>query len=991
MDQPSLPFENEEAGRKRSTKSPAGAQFSGSAKSSGAQESPADPKSHESPRSYESPPSYENGDKRDAGPAARRIFLGWEQPPLGTAADWILGELGSDLGDVVVALPGSRAARRLRELLARRAPSDWTPPRIVTQGELSDVLVRLERPVASRLVRTLAWDEALAGLSAAELAQLLGTAPGTTRTTDRRQRLRLAETVRTIHGELAPEGRDFASLAQGSLLPDLEQELARWRVLERAQLHYRELLESLELSDPHEGRLAAIEAGAVEPDQRVVLVGVADMNHLLARLLASILARVSVLVVAPEAEAEAFDGLGRLRSEVWSKRDVPLPIEGWKVAEKPVDQADVVNEVLANFDAHYAASEIVIGVADEEVVPYLQRRLAAAGARAMDAAGTPIGRTPPVRLLRSLARYLERAGFPELAALARDPDLGPTLLPGDDPAARLDAYHVEHLPRAGRGELVDDEVRTPAVQRLLERLEHGIGSLAEAQPRPLAEWARPIRQLLLATYRRSLDLEVESERLLSESLRTLGAALGELEEVPQALAGGHIEASGALELLLRLITNERVPPARSTPGETVVELCGWLDLALDDAPALIVTGFNEGRIPASVGGHAFLPDGMRKRLGLPSDEDRLARDVYMASVILATRAEAVFVTGRRNAVGDPLVPSRLAFQAPEEQVVERVKNFLPSGEELQPGARLEGAEHDHACPSVEGWKIPERMSVSSFRTFLNSPYLFFLERVLGIRSIDDRARELDPLRFGDLAHKVLECLAEEDVRELTHSAQIEAALRARVDELVRTRFGAHPLPAVHLQAEQLKYRLGLHAQREAERRAQGWRIHAAEWTPPEATSLLEVDGSPMPISARIDRIDSHPDGRWAVLDYKTGEKTKDPEKAHRLRNGSWIDLQLPLYRHLTRDLGFEGEPELGYVKLGKEASEMGFAVADWNSAELEQALEAARDVVREVRAGKFEERGFTPYGEIFHAIWGQGMVAVAGAAGAQMIEGEVEA
>ena len=51
-----------------------------------------------------------------------RVFLGWDQPPLIQAVDWILGELGADLGETVVVVSGRRAGRNLLSTLASEAP-----------------------------------------------------------------------------------------------------------------------------------------------------------------------------------------------------------------------------------------------------------------------------------------------------------------------------------------------------------------------------------------------------------------------------------------------------------------------------------------------------------------------------------------------------------------------------------------------------------------------------------------------------------------------------------------------------------------------------------------------------------------------------------------------------------------------------------------------------------------------------------------------------
>jgi ATP-dependent helicase/nuclease subunit B len=916
--------------------------------------------------------------------APRRVFLGWDAPALPAAADWLLAEFHADLADVVVALPGARAARRLRELLARRAPPSWRPPRVLTQGELTDELVLLDRPVAGRVVRTLAWERALATLTEAERGLLVRARPmhGAPGGYGTRDALLLAEIVRGLHGELAPEGLDFARLASGPARPDAGSEGPRWEALAKAQADYRARLDRLGLADPHEARLAAIEAGRVARDRRVVLVGVADMNRLLARLLERTPERVTALVVAPHGEADGFDELGRLHTAAWRARPVPLALADWIVAEKPVDQAAAVGAAIGRFEGRFAADEVTIGVADDEVLPYLERRLGEAGALTRRAAGTPIESTPPVRLLRAVQRFLEGRGFAELAELARDPDLAPALHRDGDSGLFLDEYYNEHLPSRvasappRAAEVADgkrgDAKRSAWVARVVNefeaRLLERLGELASRERRPLAAWVEPMRGFLADCHARPLDPTAEPERLVAESLARIGAALGELESIPAGLDGEPLAAADALGLLLRDLRGERVPP-RPDPGP-VVELLGWLDLPLDDAPAFVVTGFEEGRIPRSIGAHAFLPDGIRAKLDLPTDDDRLARDVFAATVILSSRSEHVFVTGRRNAVGDPLVPSRLAFHCPEGEIVGRVKHFLhPDGGRRPAAPAANGTVEER--PVRAETPAPETMSVSSFRTYLDSPYLYYLKCVERLRTLDDRTHELDPLAFGILTHAVLRRFGERGPRDSLDEREIAAFLRDTLDELAGERF-PDGLPAVAIQLEQLRYRLGLFAAAEAQRRRQGWRIHAVEWSPPEERWTFDVDGTPVRIRGQIDRIDVHGDGRWAILDYKSGDGVKSPEKAHR-RGGAWVDLQLPLYRWLARGL-FPDEPALGYASLGKDEANVRFDLVTWTADELDGALEAARDVVRGVRRRDFGRGTWTPYEPILRALLGEGMI-----------------
>ena len=922
----------------------------------------------------------------------RRVFLGWEGPILPAACSWLRSEFGEDLSGLLVALPGSRGVRRLSELLALEATPGWRPPRIVTQGTLVDELVALERPAAGRLARTLAWRRALEALSAFDLERV---ARGSTRRRDAETRLRLAETLRGLHGLLAPEGLDFEDLMREDVGPEHESERSRWSVLARAQALWRAELDTAGLCDPHEGRRAAIQAGRVADDREVVLIGVADMNELLADAIARLGAKATALVAAPEELADGFDPVGRIVPSYWTEHDVPLPVARWFVEEKPADQADRVEALLGEWSETHAAEEITVGLADEEVAPYLERRLRAAGARLRNAAGTPMAATRPYKLLAATVDYLENRGYGEFAALVRHPDAVPCLTDDKDPAEVLDRYHEEHLPRHARGDWAGSKKKAHGVRSLARSLAELLGPLAGTDHRELGAWAEETRAFLLRIYAPNssdalgapeapnnpaqLDPNVEEQRVLAAALRILSAGLEEVGEVPPALVGGEVSASETLRLVLRALRGKSVPPSPPAAGQPTVEALGWLELPLDDAPALVVTGFNEGRVPQSIQGDAFLPDGLRARLGLPDNDARLARDVYATCICLATRdtGDVAFVTGRRARSGDPLVPSRIAFQVPLAEITERIRRFLPSEAHPEPAQVTEEVLPAPLARRAESPKV-ERMSVTSFRRFLESPYLFYLEHVLRLRTRDDRARELDPMRFGTFAHDVLQAFGEHELKDSRSAETIEDFLVETAQSLARDRFGQEPLPTIALQLEQLKYRFRRFSEVQSWRRAEGWRILRAEWKP-EPGHPFVVDGEPMLLRGKLDRLDAHEDGRWAILDYKTGEVGRTPEVVARER-GRWKDLQLPLYRllaePLAREHGLEGTPQLGYFHLGKDEEHIGLKLVEgWTEEDFADAIRTAETVVRRVRRGDFFDIGQAkPFDEIFKALLGKGLL-----------------
>ena len=106
-------------------------------------------------------------------------------------------------------------------------------------------------------------------------------------------------------------------------------------------------------------------------------------------------------------------------------------------------------------------------------------------------------------------------------------------------------------------------------------------------------------------------------------------------------------------------------------------------------------------------------------------------------------------------------------------------------------------------------------------------------------------------------------------------------------------------------------------------------------------------GQEIGLIGRVDRIDYHPQlDRWAVFDYKTSAKLRSPERSHQA-DGKWIDLQLPLYRHLVKDLGIES-PLLGYIALPDDARRAGAIMANWSEDDLDAADSVARWVGEQV-------------------------------------------
>ncbi|MEX2176056.1 MAG: PD-(D/E)XK nuclease family protein [Pirellulaceae bacterium] len=913
-----------------------------------------------------------------------RHFLGWSQPALPAAADWLLArytrEDELDLSQAIVVLPGGRAGRRLLELLV--AASDarslvLTPPTITTEHKLPELLYQPKRPFANTLVQNLAWSAALRDTPAGVRRYFLPHPPPAGETA---RWLELGEMLRNLHVELAGDGLDFRDvLIGGESVPGFTEH-DRWEALAEIQQRYLRTLDELGLWDLQTARLVAIRQREPQTERDIILLGMADLSLAQRQLLDLVARRVTALVVAPEELASRFDEHGCLLVEPWLQAEVPIRDEQLIRADGPADQAEGVARWLASLDGSYRADQIVVGVPDQRLAPQLERQLAQCQVASRWVEAKKLAETGPFRLLQLAGKLGERRRFSDLAALARHPDVFDWLLAridrrvfaGLDLLTALDQFACDQIPAGLDPQRLEQEELAP-IREIHAQLDQLLTLLPPAE-QPLSDWAASFRKLLLAIYgAKQLDRNRPADRWVIEALEGIHAGLDELDAIPPSL-NAPATLREALQIAVAPLGRETIPPPAAA---NVVELLGWLELPLDDAPALIVTTFNEGFVPQSAGVEPFLPNRLRQQLGLDHNDRRYARDAYATCVLLGSREQLRLVVAHRDSEGNPLSPSRLLFATEEASLARRAIEFFgdlpptPPRRNLLAGmapVRLTSAlPVPQPRPHVrrEG---PERMSVTAFKAYLSCPYRYYLRHVLRLECMADGSAELDPAAFGNLLHDVLQRFGraeDEDsvkARNSTRGDDIYGYLCGALDTLAGARFGMqHCRPAVRVQVEQARTRLRSLADWQARRTGLGWQIVHTEDT--EARKQLEsefmVDDVSLTLHGRIDRIDYQPATRTlAILDYKTSDAGDEPKQTH-CKGGQWVDLQLPLYRHLVQSAKLAGvdvsscRVELGYIRIPKELRKIGEAIATWSDAELRSADEVARHVVRSVRAGVF--------------------------------------
>ncbi|QDU38878.1 ATP-dependent helicase/deoxyribonuclease subunit B [Maioricimonas rarisocia] len=889
-----------------------------------------------------------------------RTFLDWDRPALPAVVDELIRTRSRngqcDLSRCVIVFPGRRAGRRFLELLAEKTDGRHRPPQIVTIGELPELFYEPKRPFAPELVQKLAWAEAFRRLPEEQTSKVVRRVPDAD---DFDGWQALGELLWRQHTELAAEGRDFADVARAGQQVDGFDEQDRWEALATVQNTYLRMLDDLELWDRQTARLVAVQQKECTIDRDVLLVGTVDMNQTLRNMLDQVADRVTAYIHAPDSAAERFDEYGCLIPASWENAPIPLDMQQVRLVDTATDQAAEVIYSLSDFDGRYRPDEITVGITDERLVPQVQRVLTESEIPSRWVVARDMARTTPFRLLRAIADYIDGRRSDRFAALVRHPDVTAWLRrkgTGDYWLKQLDGYFALHLPRRLVSWLGEPE-KSDALQKVAGLIDDLLKPL-RGPDRPIGDWNETLTALLLAFYGdRKFNRDDAGDHVTLQACKQLQQALNAHAGLPESLAP-KVGASQAIRMWLDQARRGTIPPL---PDDSALELLGWLELPLDDTPALIVTTFNEGFVPTSVNSDLFLPNALRNQLGIMDNARRYARDAYALSALLHSREQTIFIAGRRDPQGEPLAPSRLMFAADSETVARRVQHFYEGGDNggsrpplapqwpvTEPAAGLSIPRPDD---SVE---LPETVRVTAFRDYIASPYRFYLRHVLKLRDVDDDVTEMSPLVFGNLLHEVLNRFGEDEVRRSTEPVRIRKYLHSQLEQTALSWFGNDRSAPVDIQLEQARARLSEFAEWQAAWAAEGWTITFTEAPEDNAAVVFETgDGRTLNLSGRIDRIDRHRDGRWMIFDYKTGESGDPPEKTHRRKKEEWIDLQLPLYRHLATLLGIEGEVGLGYIVLPRDTGNVRGLVAEWTNEELADADERAREIAAAILDREF--------------------------------------
>ena len=883
-------------------------------------------------------------------PMVNRVFLGWDRPFLSRAADWLL-ERRDELPRLLVVVPTSQAGRRLREALAERAGA-LLAPKIVTPGSL---LKSLDPEVAADWIERIAWLETLEGVTDwAAYEDLFPKSPddggewagGLAR-----------EMVRLRHA-LQENGLTLVSAAR---LLSGTVEAGRWEALGRFEILMERKLHAWGLKS----RSRMLAAGVILPGDMtgIVLAGVTEAPPLLGRAWESWSGPVTVLIGAPQQQADAFSHLGQ-PLPCWTERTMPWP-EGVagsvRLVADPRQQA--AEALRAVSEVKSASNDVALGSADTETGDELARVFTRGGWPAFHPAEVPA----TAGLTRWFKVWSVWLADPKLTVMA-------DLLAMPETAALVGGSRAEKAVRLAR-------LRNEWMAIRPEDLRHRTTTTtfrSEAQRDSAAEVLRAAE--VLERWRTDFlraDFMETIERLLTVLERTGAETADEANRITTWLA----EAVSLMPRVRRgaafwidLMLTEMPAPAPQPPDGRVIDVQGWLELFFEPGKHLVLCGMNEGKVPARNTGDPWLGEAARKQLGLPVNTDRAARDAFLYQAMLEARridGRADVICAKSGSGGEALLPSRLLLAAERAALPERVKFLFRGIEPPEAGLRWH-ADWQWQPRKVEA---PKRINATSLTTWLACPFRYYLKHALGMQRPEPDRGEWNARDFGTVAHEVMERWGRDtEARDFSKTEALHAWLSAELDRIVAEWFGQRVPLAVRVQTDALRQRLAWLARAQACSRAQGWEVIEVE-------HKFELPFGDATVVAKIDRIDRHREhGAMRVIDYKTG-RVKAVETEHRRKltaaaalpahigsdspaiypgadkgkpvDFRWTNLQLPLYAVAVANR--EGTvPVPCYFTLG--ATEADVAIhqwADFSNTDLEAARACTEWIVGRIAGGVF--------------------------------------
>lgn len=349
----------------------------------------------------------------------------------------------------------------------------------------------------------------------------------------------------------------------------------------------------------------------------------------------------------------------------------------------------------------------------------------------------------------------------------------------------------------------------------------------------------------------------------------------------------------------------RQPLRAQGPTHKRLAIWGPLEARLMQADVMILGGLNETVWPPMPETGPWLSRPMRAALGMSQPERQIGLAAH--DFVQGAAAPVVYLTRAAKIDNAPSVAARwlrrletLSGKAPRHEQA----RLLDWWRRLDHADEISAEEAPAPCPPVAA--RPTRLSVTQIETLLHNPYEIYARKILDLNAWEAVDAPHHAGHRGTLIHAVLEKLVEEGRHK---SSDLAAAMLETAAELQNNRPGSANILA-YWQARLAamgEWLEGFEAARRADLRDSFVEV--------SGRVELPMDGVPFSVTAKADRIDRLQDGRFDIIDYKTGAVPS--QKAVRQHLAPQLTLEAAILQHGGFEKIGDGGPtrRLGYVHL----------------------------------------------------------------------------
>lgn len=460
-------------------------------------------------------------------------------------------------------------------------------------------------------------------------------------------------------------------------------------------------------------------------------------------------------------------------------------------------------------------------------------------------------------------------------------------------------------------------------------------------------------------YCQNLNPEDPTGSEIVEDRKKLYDILDTIIEFEADFGGNQEPRTDFIRIITQLLSQSPKTPEKELQGVIALGMEETLGLTLDH---LYFAGLTENALPAVYQPDPLIPEKIKKKLGIPDIDWHRDWQRFHFHRTLSASPNLPWLSFPESRDGNPVLPTpflqdleaHFSIQAPysgEERTViySEVEHQLYLGKKKNVTLEKITSSVDFTNEPQVQEVISRRfgpenyISVTSLERYLWCPFLFYLEKVLGLKMPPEPEYLVDAQQWGIILHEVFSRLYSSST--VPPLEELEAAAHRCLENVLKKA----GLPRFWSEVTRRVFNnLLLHfIDQERKLRQEGFQPKKTEYT---------LKGSIAPdikLKGRIDRIDSS-GSLIRILDYKTGSTTISSNDVLEKRT----HIQLPLYARMFPEQKEFNENEIKVDNIGVYDLRGGdvkwLANSDISLPELIQsAVQNTIEVVEKIRRGEF--------------------------------------